>query len=72
MIITMKATASAKAMAMIMAMKIFGAAEGFRPSDVMLAKELAANTAQGPSTQNTKMMTNATLRLMASIAQEQS
>jgi hypothetical protein len=55
-------------MAMIMAMKIFGAAEGFRPSDVMLAKELAANTAQGPSTQNIKMMTSATLRLMDSTA----
>ncbi len=57
MIIAIKATASAKAIATIMAIKILGAAEGFLPKDVMLAKELAAKTAHGPKIQNAKMMT---------------
>lgn len=42
------AKASANAKAMIIAVKIFGAAEGLRPNEIMLAKALAANTAQGP------------------------
>jgi len=41
------AKASANTKAMIIAVKILGAAEGFRPSEIMLAKALAANTAQG-------------------------
>ena len=60
----MKATASAKAIATIIAIKILGAADGFLPKDVMLAKELAAKTAHGPKMQSAKMMTRAILRSM--------
>lgn len=60
----MKATASAKAIATIIAIKILGAADGFLPKDVMLAKELAAKTAHGPKMQNAKTMTRAILRSM--------
>ena len=43
-----KAKASANAKAMIIAVNIFGAADGLRPSEIMLAKALAAKTAHGP------------------------
>lgn len=64
MIMATKAMASAKAIATIMAVKILGAAEGLRPRELMLAKALAAKTAQGPKIQDIKIMTRATLRLI--------
>ena len=60
----MKATASAKAMAIIIAMKILGAAEGLRPRELMLAKELAAKTAHGPKIQARKIIARAILRVI--------
>jgi hypothetical protein len=54
-----KATASANAIAIIMAIKILGAADGFRPRELMLAKALAANTAHGPKMHDVKIMTRA-------------
>jgi hypothetical protein len=46
----MIANAWANRSAMIIAVNILGALEGFLPNAFMLAKLLAANTAQGPNT----------------------
>jgi hypothetical protein len=58
------ARASAKTNAMIIAVNILGALDGFLPKALMLAKLPAANTLQGPKTQRPKIMTNAMLRLI--------
>jgi len=49
-----------------MAVKIFGAAEGFLPKACMPEKLAAANTRQGPRIQKMKMMIKAILRLIYS------
>ena len=54
-----KAKDSANASAMIIAVKIFGAAEGLRPREIMLAYALAANTAHGAKIQKLKIIVNA-------------
>lgn len=45
---TTNAKASANTKAIIIAVNIFGAADGLRPSEIILAKALAAKTAHGP------------------------
>ena len=60
----MKAQASAKDKATIIAVNIFDAAEGLRPSEFMLANALAANTAHGPNIHDIKISVNARLRSM--------
>ena len=47
--------AEAKISMMIIAVKIFGAEEGFRPRALMLAKPEDAMTAQGPKIQKKKI-----------------
>lgn len=47
---------------MIIAVKIFGALEGFRPSALILAKLAAAKTALGPKTHMANIKSNAKLR----------
>jgi len=49
---------------MIIAVKIFGAAEGLRPSEMMLANALAAKTALGPRIHMMNIMVSAELRSM--------
>lgn len=44
---------------MIIAVNILGAAEGLRPREVMLAKALAAKTAQGPNMHSVKIIVSA-------------
>jgi hypothetical protein len=50
---------SAKTIAITMAVKIFGVADGLRPKAVMLAKALAIKTAMGPKMHKLKIMTRA-------------
>lgn len=54
--------ASANTIAMIIAVNIFGVAEGLRPNAVMLAKALAMMTEMGPRTHKLKIKTKATFR----------
>ena len=49
--------------AIIMAVKILGAPEGFLPNALMLAKLPKANTAQGPKIHRPKIIISARLRL---------
>jgi len=58
------ARASANTKAIIIAVKILGALEGFLPKALMLAKLPAAKTAQGPKTQSPKIIISARLRLI--------
>ncbi len=60
MSMAMTANAWANRRAMIIAVNILGALEGFLPNALMLAKLLAANTAQGPN----KLKPNITTRAM--------
>jgi hypothetical protein len=60
----MSARASANTRVIIMAVKIFGADEGFLPKALMLAKPVAANTAQGPRRQKIKIIITNRLRLI--------
>jgi len=53
---------SANDNATIIAVKIFDAADGLRPNELMLAKALAAKTAQGPNMQAMNINVRATLR----------
>jgi hypothetical protein len=59
MSIAITASACANTKAIIIAVNIFGALEGFRPKALMLAKLLAAYTAQGPSMHKAKIITSA-------------
>lgn len=54
----------AKTKAMIIAVNILGALEGFLPKAVMLENVPAAKTAHGPSIQRQKIMTSERLRLI--------
>ena len=54
---------SANTKAIIMAVKILGALEGFLPTALILAKLPAAKTAQGPKIHNAKIIISAKLRL---------
>ena len=60
----MMANASAKTRAMIIAVNILGAAEGFLPSALILARLEAAKTAHGPIILNIKIIINAMYRLI--------
>ncbi len=53
---------------MVIAVKIFGAADGFRPSAWMLAYPPAAKMADGPKTEIIKISTSAASRPNASMA----
>ncbi len=57
-----KAEASAKDKATIIAVKIFDAADGFRPKEFILAYALAANTAHGPRIQAINIIVRARFR----------
>jgi hypothetical protein len=62
---TKKATTampSAKINVMVMAVKIFGAADGFRPKAAMEENPVAAMTKAGPNTHREKISVNARLR----------
>lgn len=59
-----KLKASANTSAKTIAVKIFGALEGFLPNALMLAKDEAANTAQGPKMAKPKIINSARLRPM--------
>ena len=67
MTIAINAAASAKAKATIIAVNILDAAEGFRPREFILAKALAAKTAQGPRIHAININVRARLRSMASL-----
>lgn len=54
----------AKTKAIIIAVKILGALEGFLPKAVILEKVPAAKTAQGPRMHKQKIITKARLRLI--------
>jgi hypothetical protein len=54
-----------------MAVKILGALDGLRPRALMLAKLLAAKTAQGPRMDKPKMMIIARFLLMRTILRGQ-
>ena len=56
--------ASAKTKAIIIAVKTLGALEGFLAKASMLARLLAAKTAQGPKTHKPKIITKEILRLI--------
>ncbi len=56
------ATARAKMIAITMAVKIFGVADGFRPKAVMLANALAMMTKIGPMMHRLKIRTSAAFR----------
>jgi len=71
MTMAINAAASANDRATIMAVKIFDAAEGLRPSELMLAKALAAKTAHGPRTHTVKMNVKARLRSMVILPRRQ-
>lgn len=60
----MIAKACANTKAIIMAVKILGALDGFLPKALILAKLAVANTAQGHKTQNTKIIISAMFRLI--------
>jgi hypothetical protein len=60
------AKACAKTKAIIIAVNILGALEGFLPKALMLAKLEAAKTAHGPRIHKAKIKTNAMLRLILS------
>ena len=67
-----KAHASANDKATIMAVKIFDAADGFRPKELMLACALAAKTAHGPKIHAIKISAKERLRSMLILPQQQS
>ena len=57
-----RARASANTRAMTMAVKIFGALEGFLPNAAMLVLPQAAKTQQGPKIATVKIRSNARFR----------
>ena len=54
--------------AMIIAVNILGALDGFLPKALILAKLPAAKTAHGPKTINPKIIISAMLRLIVQIS----
>lgn len=58
------AKASTKTKAIIIIVKILGALDGFLPMALILAKELAAKTKEGPKIHRPKIITRARLRLI--------
>lgn len=60
----MMAMASAKINVIVMAVRIFGAADGFRPKAPMLENPAAAMTIAGPNMQSAKITVSAKFRVI--------